>query len=56
MDQIRVVIAELELVLALLDTNKPDAKRVKATLDQALVDLSAAAKAISGQNPGGGEL
>jgi hypothetical protein len=55
MDQIRIVIAELEVVLALLEAEKPNAARVKSALDQALADLREAAKTITGQNPGGGE-
>ena len=55
MDQIRVVIAELEVVLAMLESSEPNAPRIKAALDQAFADLKAAVKAITGQNPGGGE-
>jgi hypothetical protein len=56
MDQIRLVIAELEVVLVLLESDDPSKARIKATLDQALDDLKAAAKAITGQNAGGGEI
>jgi hypothetical protein len=56
MGQIRVVIAELEVVLAMLESSEPNTSRIKATLDLALADLKEAAKAITGQNPGGGEI
>ena len=55
MDQIRVVIAELEVVLAMLESREKNVPRIKATLNQALSDLNAAVKAITGENPGGGE-
>ena len=55
MDQIRVVIAELEVVLAMLESREKNVPRIKATLNQALLDLNAAVKAITGENPGGGE-
>lgn len=55
MDKINLVIAELQLVLAMLEVKPPDKKRLQETLDQALADLRAAAKAITGNEPGGGE-
>ncbi|MBN8734164.1 MAG: hypothetical protein J0L64_26745 [Acidobacteria bacterium] len=56
MDQINLVIAELQLVLAMLETKPPVASaRLKALLAQAAADLSAATKAITGDNPGIGE-
>jgi len=56
MEQINLVIAELQLVLAMLETKPPVSKtRLKAVLDQAAADLNAAAKAITGDNPGIGE-
>jgi hypothetical protein len=56
MDQINLVIAELQLVLAMLETKPPASKaRLKSVLDQAVADLNAAAKAITGDNPGIGE-
>jgi hypothetical protein len=54
MEQIRVVIAELQLVLAMLAKNPPD-PRVKATLEQAEKDLKEAIRSITGQQGGGGE-
>jgi hypothetical protein len=55
MEQIKLVIADLELILALLSVSQPNALRIKSTLDQATADLKEAARAITGQNPGGGE-
>ena len=55
MDQIKVVIAELELVLAMLAVKPADAKRIELTLNQAIEDLRKATKAITGNDPGAGE-
>lgn len=56
MEQINLVIAELQLVLAMLETKPPVSKaRLKSVLDQAVADLNAAAKAITGDNPGIGD-
>ena len=55
MEQIKLVIADLELILALLAVSQPNTLRIKSALDQAAADLKEATKAITGQNPGGGE-
>ncbi len=56
MDLINVVIADLELVLALLKSKDVDQKRVKSALATASADLEAATKSIVGEQKGGGEV
>jgi hypothetical protein len=55
MDEINIVIAELQVALALVESKPVDNVRLKATLDRALEDLKAAIKAASGQAKGGGD-
>jgi len=55
MDLINVVIADLELALALLKAKDPDEKRLKTVLAAAAADLAAATKALVGEQKGGGE-
>lgn len=55
MKDINLVIRELQVALSLLEFKDPDKKRLKATLNQALVDLKAAIVATTGDNPGGGD-
>ena len=55
MDQLKIVIAELELTLAMLAAKPADAARISAMLNQAFADLRAATKAITGNDPTGGE-
>lgn len=55
MDQINLVIADLQLVAAILETKSPDKARLKAALQQAAEDLKTATAALTGIDGGGGE-
>ncbi len=51
MNELNVVIAELNFIVALIAANPKD-RRIKATLKQAQLDLAKAARKVGGDDPG----
>ncbi|MCZ2149777.1 MAG: hypothetical protein LC126_18610 [Bryobacterales bacterium] len=51
MEKLNLVIAELQLAIAMVEANPQD-PRLKKLFDDAISDLKAAAKSITGQDPG----